>query len=156
MGMSCSGPAYPHLPRGAALYSQSFEQPHVNVTQGDKSQLVSPLKTIPADASGLIQRVEDLMEQNSRVTVPRRAKPSGASAPGSCRASAAASTPPRQMWLQRLSILPRTAWQENRPGRTNAGCFTGLLPTLCPGFKGSQPISGAVFLGSSLGMNSER
>lgn len=80
--MSCSGPAYPHLPRGAALYSQSFEQPHVNVTQGDKSQLVSPLKTIPADASGLIQRVEDLMEQNSRVTGPRRAKPSGAISPG--------------------------------------------------------------------------
>lgn len=81
MGMSSSGPAYPHLPPGAALNSQNFEQPHMNVTQGDKPQLVSPLKTIPADASGFIQWGEDLMEQNSRVTVPRRAKPSGAISP---------------------------------------------------------------------------
>lgn len=81
VAMSFSGSAYPHLPTAGALHSQSFERPHVNVTQCDISQLVSPSETIPADASGFIQWAEDLMEQNSEVSVPRRAKPLRAISP---------------------------------------------------------------------------
>lgn len=98
------------------------------------------------------------MQQNSRVSVPRRAKPWGAVSPGLplclCRCpdtSEPGDVAPATQHFDKDSL----AAEETREDKCMLLSWPLLVP-LFPGFKGSQLISGAVLSGSRLGMNSER
>lgn len=145
VGMSCSGPADPHLPTAAALYSQSFEQPHMNVAQGDKSQLVSTVETIPA---GFIWWGEDLTELQGECAQSHQEL----SAPGSCRASAAATTPPSQ----EPDVAPeaRPFDKENRP--TQAAFLAPSCSHSSQDLRDLSSFQELCFWEAAWGMNSER